>query len=238
MTGRLEQFGVLRPPGETIYVVFWRDVEACNPSTGAWGLPNSGTWSNYVQELFEKSIGRADVSQYEIFSDGFDLAKLCPTLLARNMGRNVVVRYYLQAGGVANPATDQILAEQSLCVAFGRRGIGPSDLPRMELLCEPGYRSDLTPKLATFWVKLHVNDDPVNLTGVSGNHIIAVTVRKEGASSDLLTVEDSTIRNDGSWYLTYETPGYEKGRLYWITVTYRQSGSTPLLERTFPFFGA
>lgn len=236
MAGRYEQFGTLWDAGNNLYLVIWSDVEALNPSSGAWGIP--GTWSNYVTDLVEKSLGRTDQSAYEIFGSlGFDLQKICPTLIAPNVGRQCVARIYRQTGGSKNPATDPILSEESFHVAFGRRGIGATDLPRIEFKTVPGYRKDLTPKLAEFWVQIHVNEEPINLTGVSGSHYIRVQVRKEGESADMIDVQSSTIGADGRWFLEYESPTYEKDRLYWATVSYHK-GSSMLLQRSVPWYGA
>lgn len=231
----VDNFGIEFTPGEDLYVVFWNQIEVLRQASGGWVAKTGGVLD--VWPLAEYSIGRTDVADYRLQTPYADLSRMCAGI-ADGRGIDVVARYYKKVGADYDTTTDTILHSDPFLVCFGQRG--PATMPPLlDFVVVPGYRKDLDPKVASFWVQITANGVPVDLSAVSGSHYVTVTVRKENEGADLFTATSSTVDAGGRILVTHDTPGYVIDRSYWCTVEYKTSamGST-LLKRVKPFLGA
>lgn len=229
-----EYFGLSWTPGKTIYVAFWNTSAVWRPQTQAF--ENFNAAYNYATAyLVEFSIaGRADVSSYR--SDSLSLVPFAPGIVSPYGGRDVIARYYVQQGVSPNLATDPIIHEEAFQVQFGARGVDCQN-PLIDCVVVPGYRKDLTPKIASFWVQVTVNGEPINLSTINELHYCRVAVRREGDGADLFVATSTTLDDQGRFLVEYETPGYVIDRSYWVSVGYGLNGIV-YVTRSKPFLGA
>lgn len=203
-----ETLTTIQPAGLTIYAVVWYQGTYFNWTTQALESPAAGTYANAALAASEQARGVN--SAYETAAVNF--ATLWNYLAARQFD----VIWYLQAGGTPNPTTDQELAIEPLTVQMGVRGDGNLP-PVVDVQVTPGFRKDQVPQVASWWITVTANGQPVNLYTLADSPAVgcSVVIREEAAGADEFTVTvsapDSTY---GRLYVTKSTPGFTAERTY------------------------
>lgn len=203
-----EVFRTVQPPGQTIYAVVWYSNQYFDWVDGAFETPSAGSHGNASLAAAERTRGVQ--STYETSS--VNLATLWNYLAPREM----LLCWYLQAGGSPNPTTDTEIRCEALTVQMGERGTADKP-PTIDVQVTPGFRIDESPQVATWWVTVNVNGTPVDLSAIADAvaPTCTVTVREEDALADEFIATATAPEADyGRFYVEKNTPGFTAERTY------------------------
>tara|TARA_R110000824_G_scaffold392322_1_gene590650 strand:- start:4194 stop:4865 length:672 start_codon:yes stop_codon:yes gene_type:complete len=211
--------------GKTIYAVFWKLGVYYDWTDNAWETPSAGSDSQAVQALTETALDGNAVSVYT--SAALDMTSLENTLTKSD----IVVRFYLQAGGSPDLTTDTMLADlnEGFEVCAGHKN------PTIDVRHIPGHRKDESPKVATFTIEIIIDGVPFDVNELAATlPDCVVTVYKEGQAAAFFTETLAAPTAAGQYYVERSTPGYVDDRTYRVHINI---GSGDLL-RVFHFYGA
>lgn len=209
--------------GQNLYAVLWYQATYFNWSAAAWQSPATGTYAAAAIVLTEYSLAANAQSLYQ--SAAVELSPAWNRLAPRE----AFIAIYVRAGGSPNPATDVLLDLIPVRLQAGRIN------PVMDITLVAGHQKDVIPRVASFWLSVSANGEPVDCSGLDDADLTCdVVVRREGDSADFLTAEAAEPEADGRYYVTFETPDYTADRTYMCRVNI---GSGTLI-RDVPFYAA
>lgn len=209
--------------GRTLYAVVWYQSTYFDWTDNALETPSAGSDAQAVLAMTEYALDGNATSHYA--TSAINLATLWNYLTAREF----VVRIYDQQGGSPDLTADPVIKSLPLKVALGRNN------PVLDVQAIAGFRKDENPQVASFWLTVTADCEPIDLTTISGTApTVVVTARKEAAASDLLTSGTVALNAAGQFYVTFATPQYTADRTYLANINV-DSGT---LIRQLPFLAA
>lgn len=217
-----EDFTTRFDPGQTVYPRFqnsagqvfdWDDESWKSEASVVDPVPSSG--------VSEVATLKGDQSLYKTT---IDLLKLNATLSTVN----VWTMWVRQLGASPNLSIDEeISTERVDIIRAGRLN------PVFTLKYQQNQKLDEPNTPASFWLSLLDRGEFVDLGDVSPAPGITIDIRKEGEGADLFQATAASPDASGSFYLTYDNPGFGADpRLFKATINI---GSGALIVHDFVF---
>lgn len=210
--------------GRTLYAIVWYQGTYFDFTDAAWETPTAGSDAQAVRAMTEHTLDGNATSHYA--TAAIDMAVVWSYLTPREF----VVRIYDQQGGSPDITNDPVIKSLPWTLAVGRNN------PVLDIQAIAGFRKDESPQVASFWLTVTADGEPIDLTTIADSPAptVVATVRKEAAAADLLTSGSVALNAAGQFYITFSTPGYTADRTYLGTVNI-DSGK---LVRVIPFLAA
>lgn len=218
-----ETFTIDHTAGATVYAVLWDDAGNYYDFTdNAWEPPSSGSDANAVRACTEVTLDSNGTSLFKTAS--LDLA----TIWNQWTEKQCCLRFYAQAGGSPDLTTDAVIGATAFALQLGYLN------PEITLTVQPGFTTDTSPKVATWWATVQANGHPVDMNGIDGTKpTLIVELWKEGDGAAFLTSGATAVTAaDGRYYVEFSDPGFEdagnskrsyKGKLTLGSLVYESS---------------
>lgn len=195
-----ERFTIDHTAGQTVYAVVWdEDGDYFDFTDEAWETPSAGSDANAVRACSEVALDGNGTSLFKTAS--LNLA----TIWNHWAEKNVVVRFYDQAGGSPDLTNDPVIGSAAFALQLGYRD------PEVTVEVREGFTSDTDPKVGTWWVTVLCDGHPIDMDSIDGTKpTVTIELWKEDTGTAFLTSSATAVTAaDGRYYVEFSDPGFE-----------------------------